>query len=269
MPILLDRFDDGDLCFGHTWTVQDVGLLAEVVAQLVLGSSLHADRIMAGAEPAPVLARPQTVRKQIDLLTLNFVGEEAREGMRYVRDGWIFQLISWVAANGAAGDGELVRAPHPQPADKGLDGLLIQRCPNDGHWIRLVICEDKATEDARRTVREQVWPELVSFEQYERDELIVQEVSTLLAQAEGPHSILDAVAAIAREAYSYRVAITITETHADQAGRMRLFKDYDTTVAGPDTVRRRAETFLCLPEVRAWMDGFCVEIVDRLRPLAA
>lgn len=268
MPILLTRFEDDDLCFGHAWTIENPGLLADAVAQLVLGSSLHADWILAGEEAPPRIVRPQTVRKQIALLTLDFEGADRQRAMRYLRDGWIFQFISWIAATKAAADGELVRAPHPQPADKGLDGLLIQRCPEDGHWTRLVICEDKATEDARRTIHEDVWPDLGCFERYERDELVVQEVSTLLAQAAAPAAVLDAVSALAQEAYCYRVAITITDTHADESGRRRLFKDYDITVPGPDVVRRRGETFLCLPDVRNWMDQFCGEVVARLRPLS-
>jgi hypothetical protein len=133
MPILLNAFDDQPLCFGSTWEVQDEVALASIVARLMLGDFLHAEQILAGAETADLRVSDQAVDVQIRRLTM-IDGEQYQ---RWHRDGWIFQLISWVAAIKASEERFLVRAPQPRIADKGFDeGLNLELFSHAGTYGR-------------------------------------------------------------------------------------------------------------------------------------
>lgn len=76
----------------------------------------------------------------------------------YKVDGWLFQMISWLQlANQYKGYRFFNNPPHPQPSMHGIDGLAVKFTP-DNTIERIVITEDKCTEDARKTITSKVWP---------------------------------------------------------------------------------------------------------------
>lgn len=184
----------------------------------------------------------------------------------YHRDGWVFQVISWVAAHRLDADA-LIRAPQMIKADKGLDGLIVEFDSDD--VARVVICEEKATDHARQKVKGAVWPEFADFETGARDNELVATVTALLERSGDtePDKILADI--LWSDMRAYRVAVTVGEAHANDAGRKRLFKGYDTIVSG-DVERRRAETFV-LEDIRVWIDEIAtkaVAVVEEAEDLA-
>jgi hypothetical protein len=150
--------------------------------------------------------------------------------------------VSWIAAH-LQSNGELIAAPHMQHADKGFDGLHLHVDKKTSTITRAVVCEEKATENPRDTIREDVWPEFEDFETGAHDHRLVSEITQLLEMSPN----LDPDTAIANvlwnKARAYRVSITISDTHNSNIGRARLFKNYEKFV-GDAVIRRRAESHI-------------------------
>jgi hypothetical protein len=256
MPLVVEPFDDDPLCFGHTWTIQDEDLLAKIVASIALGLSDHAGDILAGIQSTP---RPVLRDRHLDRLIAE-LGIPASDAARWHRDGWVFQMISWISARLVAarhGKRLLIRAPQPRKADKGFDGFIIELADP----ACAVVCEDKATVNARATSTGKVKPEIALIEQGDRDGELNSELSTLLlalADATRSREIINAV--LWGEHLRYRVAITVSPEHDGAGGRADLFNGYDTKAPGDCNPRRGAET-IAFPDLRLWMDGFCEKVV--------
>lgn len=142
--------------------------------------------------------------------------------------------------------------------------LLLTR---DGRRAkRLLIFEDKATENPRDKIRDEVWPALKLLEEGERDQELRAELSSLLLRA--PH--LDKVQAVDRvlnqsNNRSYRVAITVGASHASRAGIQRLFKGYGDVVPG-SRFRRRAHV-IRKDDLRVWLADIAQKAIEHVETL--
>lgn len=244
MPITLTLFEHDKLCHGFTWTVDDEDLLAEQIACMALGQSRHVQKILAGANLKQPVTSEGAAAGAIGLLTVA-KGDEA-----WHRDGWIFQAMSWIAANRAS-PGGLIRSPQMILALKGFDGLQLEINKDTGKVTAAVIFEDKATDNARATIRDGVWPEFSSINGGDRENVLMSEVTALLQTHPGidPDSAIENI--LWKSVRHYRVSITVGATHSSEAGRLRLFKGYDEIIEGA-VKKRRSETFY-VENLRAWM----------------
>ncbi len=251
MPIILTPFTQEDLCHGASWSVPNDDLLATHIAMVAIGQSRHVARILAGANLAPPSTRATSAKAAVGMLTV--AGDDPSH-----RDGWMFQVMSWIAANRGYSSG-LIRAPHMILAHKGFDGLHIEVDQGAGSLIAATIFEDKATIHPRSTIREDVWPEFKGFENGENDNVLTAEVVALL----GLRPDIDADKIIEnilwQKKLRYRISITIGETHNSDAGRKRLFDGYSDVVPGV-VARRRAETFY-VPELREWLNCLAAKAI--------
>lgn len=263
MTLTLVPIDHGELCHGWAWTIEDEDVLAERVARIVLGQYRHVAKILTGAGvPGPV-ANAEQANAAIKQLTL------AEGGDPWHRDGWLFQAISWIAAHQQP-SASLTRMPHIRKADKGFDGMQLELNEAGTAITAVVVFEDKATDNARDTIREDVWPGIVSLEKGERLNEISQEVSGMLDARAAADPEFDLDSAIANtlwhDARRYRVSITIGDTHNDPSARAKLFKGFDDSAPGA-TARRRADT-IYLPALRNWMAGFSSRVIIKIKAIA-
>jgi hypothetical protein len=248
----------------RSWTVTNEDELAERVARIALGQYRHVAKILSGAGVPGPTATAEQAKAAIKLLT------RGKNEEPWHRDGWIFQAISWIAANQAP-SGSLTRAPHIRRADKGFDGLQLQ-LSDDGKVVTAVIVfEDKATENARSTIREEVWPGIAALESGERLNELTHEVSAVLdtrAAADAEFDVDTAIANILwKDARRYRVSVTINDTHNNDNARARLFDGFEEKVPG-GVERRRADT-IYLPRLRAWMEAFAARVIAKVEMIAA
>jgi hypothetical protein len=178
----------------------------------------------------------------------------------------MFQAMSWLAAQSAA-PGALIHAPHMIPAHKGFDGLQLELDAASASVTAAVLFEDKATDNPRDTVRDDVWPELRALESGQRDNLVIAEVVTLL----GRRPDLDPYAAIQdviwKQAKRYRVCVTVGPTHGNPSGRLTLFHEYDAVAVG-DRIRRRGETFE-VANLRTWMAELAAKALEAVARMGA
>ncbi|MEP9397609.1 hypothetical protein [Mesorhizobium sp. KR2-14] len=264
MMLTLTQVDHDDLCHGWSWVVEDIDSLAQQVARVALGQFRHVSKILAGVEGAVPSTTLDHAADAIELLTVED-GEDP-----WHRDGWIFQTISWIAAHQNS-HGAVTRPPHIIKAHKGFDGLQLE-LSDDGKTIAAVIIfEDKATDNARDTIRKDVWPGIAKLESGRRVNQLTQDVTAALEAQKQFDPELDIDAAISnilwKDARRYRVSITVSDTHVEAAARKRLFKGYDEQAPG-DIKRRRAET-IHIPKLRQWMQKFAERAIAQVKVIAA
>lgn len=259
MPLTLRSVTHEKLCHGSRWVISNEDDLACKVAYLALGQSRHVAKILSHLDPAAPQTRADAARGAINLLTV------PQNVDPYHRDGWIFQAISWIAAYKNEG-GAIVRAPHSILAHKGFDGMQLKLDVNNEKVISVLIFEDKATENDRSTIREDVWAGIRALESGERIPELIQETGALLAANQLRFRTLDIDAAIETIAWddvrSYRVAITVDAKRENDKKRMALFKGFDTVAPGALS-RRQAET-MYIPELRKWMDQFANKAIKQI-----
>lgn len=261
MPVTLVEFVDEPECHGHEWHIADEDELARLVACLVLGQHVHVSRIIAALSERTALTHDEMIDNAINQLST-----PATDSHRWNRDGWVFQMISWIAASLTInGDVAAIRAPHPRPADKGLDGIIVYLTASAENIQHVVICEDKATADPRNTITSKVWPEFKDFETGRRDAEIVSDVQIALGVSgyENAHELVESVHWNKRR--HYRLSITAFPKHDNPEQRRLLFQGYSDKVTG-DIERRGAELIL-FQDVRGWMDGLCLCVVEHLRAM--
>ena len=260
MPLTLTPIDHDDLCHGWRWEVEDEADLASKVAMVALGQYRHVAQILAGVDKKALPTREKTAAEAIKRFTVS------EDEDPWHRDGWIFQTISWIAAHRTE-KGIVARAPHAIPADKGFDGMQLRLDTNGKAVIAVVIFEDKATDNPRKTVRTDVWNGIRALERGERMPELIQETTTILEAHQLHYSNLDVDRAIEtilwEEVRHYRVSITTSDTHAKDTNRKNLFKGFDLVAPGKKG-RRRADT-MHLPELRQWLAKFSNRAVIQIQ----
>lgn len=262
MTLSLTPISHGQLCHGSSWQVVDENQLAERVARIALGQYRHVERILEGVYGTPPKVGLELAASAIKLLTVE------NDADPWHRDGWIFQAISWLAAHPHPTN-TITRPPQIIRAHKGFDGLQLTLAADGKSISAVVIFEDKATSEARKTIREEVWPGIAALEKGERASELTHETTAMLAAQMASHPGLDVDAAISnvlwKDVRRYRVSITVGKTHASDTARAGLFKDFDVHAPG-DVVRRQAET-LYLPELRKWMEAFAQQAIQHVKKM--
>lgn len=245
-PLAFTKICGESMWCGSAWTVKDEDELAMMIARVAIGQATVVERILKETGCAAIQLGAASGRQGAH----NLLHVESGTSQAH-RDGWMFQVISWIASHlqaNSASDRVLIRPPQMIHADKGQDGLLIE-CSGDD-IARIVICEDKATEDPRRQFRTKVLPDLEHYETGERDNELIAGVTSLLSQ----HGVDDADAIVEnilwKEKRAYRVAVTVGDRQASRPAA--LFEGYATYVKG-NVLRRRVE-LMPLADLRIWMD---------------
>ncbi|MBV7553083.1 hypothetical protein KW841_12085 [Pseudomonas sp. PDM28] len=258
MPISLEYYDHPTLCHGQVWTITDENLLAEQIARVALGQSRHVQKIIAGTNVGTPASRASAAQGAIGLLTVPS-GEDP-----WHRDGWIFQVISWIAAQ-KADPGALIRPPQMIHALKGFDGLRLEL--NDGEVVAATIFEDKATDDARKTVRDLVWPEFKLLDQGDRENVLVAEVVALLETNREVDPDLAIENIIWKNVRHYRVSITVGKYHSTSTGRVKVFKGYDKVIEGK--VSKRGGEIFYVEHLRPWMSSLAEKSIAHIKIMVA
>lgn len=230
------------------WEDYDLHHLARAIAQLALGQCQHVERLLKSTDNWIHVNADYAVNSAIELLTVH-PGKDP-----WHRDGWVFQLISWIAAieesNGPT------RMPQMDQASKGFDGLQLEISPIDGQVSRAIIFEDKATTSPRGTVRDDAWPSFRQVEAGEKNSALGQEIGYLVSQI----SNIDITKTIDRlmrtpEARAYRISVTVKNYHAQHPSFNGLFDGFETIIPG-NSVRRRGNIFE-VDDLRTWMSNLC------------
>ena len=260
---IMIEFEDishGDNWSGSDWSITDEDELAKLVARVALGQSRYALKILQETGCQAYAPTDSALDGAIKLLS---PGKKDP----YHRDGWVFQVISWIAAH-LQNPESLKSSPHMIHAHKGFDGLHVCLDESNEDVVSIIICEEKATEGPRGKITTQVWPEFSSLETGDRDNELVSEVTGLLAQSQHSDPERAVHEIMWKQKRAYRLSITIGDDSNSEAGRQAVFKGYESIVLGSDVVRRRAETFH-RKNLRVWMERFSSKTILVAREMEA
>jgi hypothetical protein len=246
-----DLLDD-EYCQGVSLAITDADALARALA-LVLVQEYGLARSILTGKPCgdePISLGADEVE---DIIT-----RRLKPPVTYHRDGLLFQLTMWLAAHLDLEKGDLVALPHVQASAKGQDSIVVHRA--DDAVVALSICEDKATEHPRVTIREEIWPDIKDYETGGRREELRSGVIATLGLGGVPKE--EAAALVRRISWEgsrrYRVHVTIEGERTKQ-----LFKGFDDLVSG-EVERRRGES-VHIPQLRDWMTNLAGKVETELR----
>ncbi|MGO3742240.1 hypothetical protein [Kerstersia sp.] len=255
MPINLKVFSVQTEWQGCTWSIPSIDELANAIAIVAMGQSSHVAKIMHAAGLAALPTTKGASRGGIKLLTVT--GNDPSH-----RDGWMFQVMSWLAAQKRT-PGALLNVPHMIHAHKGLDGLQVD-IDAAQKISAVVLFEDKATTNPRSMVTSKVWPEFEEFETGDNEHLVTSEVTSLLARAKHPDPEQAVAAVMWTQVRRFR--LSITDEQSTDNSQAKLFKGYSTKVTG-GVHRRRAEVF-AVKGLREWMDELAQAAIKKVRASA-
>lgn len=255
MPIVLTPFGVDPLWGGSTWSVPDEDMLASWIAWVALGQAHHVARILHAASPSAPLATNQDAISDAVALLTKTGGDPSH------RDGWMFQVMSWLAAHQRT-PGGLIALPHMIHAEKGLDGLEIM-IDAEGVVQATIIFEDKATINPRDTIRDKVWPEFARFESGAGTAKMTQQAAAILTAANHPDPSRAVSKIVWKTSRRYRVSITADKSTT--SSRKSLFKGYEVTVPGNND-RRSAEVF-AIADMRNWMDQLALKAILKAKAM--
>jgi hypothetical protein len=245
------------LCHGFRWHIDNQDALAQMVAWTLQGHSRHAEHVLTTLNSTSVQSWPTVQQQAINRLTL--AAGTGNEAPRWHRDGLVFQHIAWLAAIIEKGNNIAASIPHLVPAHKGFDALLVPLNTQREALGGIIVCEEKATTSPRTQITNEVWPAILSVDAGERDAELNGELTAILQRynVANIEQLLADAHWMNRKAY--RVSITVGHKQDAQAARRALFAGYDNTAPG-DRQRRQAETML-IPQLRDWMDEFCLQVI--------
>lgn len=251
-----------ELCYDFEYQVTDKDELADKICQLILGNCGHVSKVIKGLTSTP----RETDKKTIEALILQLEKRDNSDVDRYKVDGWLFQMISWLQLAYQYKESAFFfqQAPHPQPSMHGIDGFAV-KLTSCNTIERIVITEDKCTEDAKATIMNKVWPEFRGMEKGEKNNAIFQLTEALIGYQLGEQfeSIQND---IVKEKYrQYRVGITRQVTHNSDDGRKKLFRGYDKIISGNDIFRRTAATICLDDKEREWMSDLQQRVLNKLK----
>lgn len=230
-PLLTEAVPIDDHCSGDRWAAQNEALLAKLVAIVAMGQAGHAANILKTLLPAPPSINNDDLRREAKVrLTVQDVVQKSRMGYpRWQRDGFIFQVISWIVARQNHGGLAFIKSPPVSATSQGLDGLMIELSDDKSTVIMTTVFEDKCTENPRNTFLEDVIPAFLDRHKGKRSVELIDTADALLRMAGIDDAAVAQLAAavIDRNRRRYRAAFALTEERDSQQEREKLFKGYD------------------------------------------
>lgn len=271
MPVTINKKEigsDGKLCHDYEFVITDENKLADYIVRIFQAHHDHVKNVICGLTPE----LPENeiyhhaIRQTIKRLQKRW--DTSSKTWMYKVDGLIFQMISWIVlAKIHKNDRFLMTTPHLQFAEHGFDGLAV-KINDDNSIDKIVISEDKCTENDRNTIKQDVFPDFEELESHFRDFDISSILGVLLSRQNIAYSNDAEKDAMDLNKRQYRIAITRQATHESEKNRIRLFKDFDTVVDG-DVSRRHASSIYLMEDERVFMDRLTKLIIEKLEQLVA
>ena len=263
-PLNIIGMDLSPLVIDDDYEVIDKHQLAEWIAIMMLGQYAHIYMIIEKLSPMEMPSE----KALIDYMLSKLMVPSDNQTLIEHRDGWLFQMMSWIALNiklhaDFPGCTIHMAAPHDAPVKHGLDGLALV-VTADNKVSRIVITEDKCTKNPQSYIRYNVLPEFEEYEKNLYDNKLISELTQLINPATHIGLYIALSPSFANhDNWSYRIGITRQDAHDNANGRKNLYDGYDSKVSG--NVSRRNGASVNLPDLRAWMQDLSDRVCAVLR----
>jgi hypothetical protein len=253
-------------CVLTIWIVDQPELLAHALAWLYLCKYHHAARVTQALDPGRAALPGRTIENAIAALSVRIddlddalespdeakrkAAEATRDNRVELRDGLLFQHVSWIAASMRLPNAKAT-PPHVRQADKGFDGVLLEIHPTPTALSRIVLCEDKASINPRSLVTGSIWPEIKLIQAGAKDREIIAALTAILATMPeiDQESVIDATEWLG--ARQFRVALTAGDDQLKAGGYQHLFAGFDTVAGG--AIETRMAEVMPMPQVRPYL----------------
>lgn len=267
-------------CTLSIWSVVEDETFCHALAAIYLRRPTHARKIIEELQPGPMIFGGLEIKNAIELLhvetadiadalasgdpKISAAAGKTLEARVSHRDGLLFQHVSWVAGT-LQHPAAKAKAPHVRVAEKGFDGLFLEVA--NGHFTKLILCEDKATVNPRNTVVGKVWPELLSTESGEKDLELVDAVTALLDTMMPENDRVAVIdGAIWGQLRQYRVAVTAAPKDTRAGGYGHIFEGFESKTLIPNTTR--FGEVMPFDDIRSQLQVLADKIILRLRQIA-
>lgn len=247
-------------CIGENWFVSDINQLARIVSIVAMGQATQASHIINELLPAtPKFTSEKLVHAAKVTLTVQDDYEDKKVPRigypRWQRDGFIFEVISWVAARQKHGPSVLLKTPHTKATSQGLDGLMLKISDDKKKVLMTTIFEDKCTDEPRNTFLQKV---MAAFQQHHDDVRLpelISEASRLLSQLGIDEDLVGQIseAVLDHSKRSYRASFALTEGYTGQTEQQKLFAGYNK-LTGLTSAQRIGAGLFVSGGLRDWFD---------------
>lgn len=266
MPLNITNENIETVCDCERWDIRTKDGLARIISIVAMGQALHAAEIIRTLDPAePAFRSINSFNAARDQLQIHGTTDDQRNTSRWHRDGFIFEVISWVAIQKTAPLKSLMKTPHIKATTQGLDGLLLEIINTPPEIQRATICEDKCSKNPRDIFRDEVLPAFKRHHAGKREPELVAEAASLLAQLglNGTEATKAASRVLELEARRYRAALAVETVHDSLAARKKLFKNFDD-LEGVGQTQRLAATFIVEGNLRDYFDSLAAKTISFL-----
>lgn len=252
MPIRHIGTDISPLVYDDDYRVIDIDKLAEYIGEIMLGYYQHIKDIIdnLGTVKGPTIKSTKDAALDI----LNTKETDKLKGLLFQHMSWIALAMQYNTTNL-----KMVR-PHDALAQHGLDGLAIL-LNEDGTINKIIITEDKCTDNPRHTITAKVYPEFDNIEKGKVNNQIVSGISSLVGYDRNLLAKIEPNICN-QDFWQYRIGITRNDNYQDATDRQRLFKGYDSHVKGD--VRKRHAATINIQDTAAWAFDLRDRIINYL-----
>ncbi len=255
--------------------------LIEVIAYLYLRQEENAQRVINALAPHRRVSKGKVAQNVVRKLTaphakdvelfLSGTDEEKASAKNRMetsvihRDGLLFQHISWIAARLALPNSYMT-SPHVRQADKGFDGFIIELDANRTSVKRVVICEDKASKSPRNLINNNVWREIRTILNGDRDDEILADLVTLLKSVPSidPEAAVDEM--FWEDGREFRVAVATGEDQRKSGEFLHLIVGFEAAAGG--ALKSRTAGVLAFEDVRKGLDILAGEVAAKIREIS-
>lgn len=253
MPIKHIGTDMLPIVYDDDYVVADEDKLVKFIGDILLGRFFYIKRIIDNLDDR----KGPNIKDEKDaaIQKLNSTNISHLKGL-------LFQHLSWIALATQYGTSNLkMIKPHDEPIEHGLDGFAIL-LNNDGSINKIIITEDKCSDDPRNRITQEVFPEYDQIEKGIKDNIIISNITSLVGENPSYFDKIEPNIAN-KQLWQYRIGITRDSKHDAIENRRDLFKDYEKHVADPQE-RRHAATIL-IPDTKAWATDLRDKIIDYIK----
>lgn len=254
-------------CVGERWLPTNENELAALIAIVAMGQASQASYILQVLVPAEPAYSFDQLRDEAKIkLTVQATPGKPRTGYpKWQRDGFVFEVISWIAAKITYGDQALLKNPHVSATTQGLDGLMIQLNGAKDAVESSTVFEDKCTDDPRDMFLAKVVPGFLDRHQNLRSAEIIDAAGALLRIAgmadKDAARLSAAVTEIAKR--KYRAAFSLPPNFDTLDARQSLFADYDR-IENITAEQRIGASFITPTDMRDWIAELADKAIEYL-----
>jgi hypothetical protein len=260
MPIHLEQQDCNPHCLKYLWSVLNNQEFVRCVAQLALGQHRHVLSVIRTLGPS----QASDVYKE-EVNDLIRILRQTAPGQVENRDGWLFQLVSWIALAIRMNDSSWIDPPHQMPSQKGFDGLCVCLSDTKDKLNYLFITEDKATTSPRDVFRDEVLPAIRRIESGALTSQIRSRASVLVGLAKSDEKDREQIL----QAALWQSLLRFRTCFATQPGCLpkgiELFDGYADAV--PGVIERRNGELLLVKDLRKWFQALARKTISELQKM--